>query len=190
VRASSLTEQMRLLGVQVGRDLGCGRSAPAARLHAVLRREVPSLVSVQLVLPSWSGDIAVTLGPAPPRGRRRARASMAVRLCAAPRTVLVARAARAGAFVLLADDLAGQLAAMPGDRVLVVDAHRRAPPLLSPTALEAALDGASTADRAVGVLVDRGLTAEQARGALHRDAQRAGVALPVAAARLLASTTR
>jgi hypothetical protein len=190
VRASPLAEQMRLLGAQLGDDPGRGRSTAAGRLTADLRRAVPSLLSVQLVLPRWSGDLAVTVGPAPAHGRRRARASMTVPLSGTAPTVLVARAARAGAFVLLADDLAGQRSPVPGDRELVLDEHRQAPWLLSPAALDAALDAASAADRAVGVLIARGLTTEQARGALQREARQAGLPLAVVAAELLASTAR
>ena len=93
---------------------------------------------------------------------------------------LIVRAGAAGAFLLLADDLASRLGRA---RPIGLDRHLDQPP--SGEATAAMLAGRSLVDQAIGVFLDRGLSPPQARQDLQRRARASGVSLGAAARSLL-----
>jgi hypothetical protein len=151
-------------------------------LAAGLATAVPSLVTVSLVVLHQGVPVPVIV-KAEPDGGPVVLASLAVELAGRAGCLLILQAAETGAFLLLRDELvtspAGQATAPQ------VDQH------LSPTpppgqALTSARARLAAVDRAVGVLLDRGLLPEAALEELRRRAEIAGTELVAAAHALLA----
>jgi hypothetical protein len=102
-----------------------------------------------------------------------------------PAGVLVLRAAAAGAFLLLADDL--DLLLEPGHPPIDIDEHLTWPPAPTSASFSAALADLHVVDQAVGVLIDRGLPPEAARRELRRQADAADTTVAAVSRTLLAA---
>lgn len=154
-----------------------------AQLGLDLAREVPSCVSVSILLPHLAGNVVVTSVLA---GTAVVLASLAVPLLAAGGgATLVLQAAHAGAFVLLAEELAGRLGT-PGAG-LMMDAHLSLPRDATGETLAASLAALRVVEQAVGALIEKGWLPEDARRELARLATSAGLTTAAAAGRVLES---
>jgi hypothetical protein len=153
---------------------------------------------VAAAVPSWS-SVSISLRPRGALGARTdfaiintgqdgvaARASLAVALTGGSgQDELVLRAQEAGAFVLLADDLAHDLG--HGPEVVTVTLDRHLGPPLDAAALDTAATDRSNVEQAVGALLDQGLLPRTARAELARRSEKSHVSLAAAARVLLAS---
>jgi hypothetical protein len=147
---------------------------------------VPSWMSVSIVLNSpkdtdIEADTEVAIVAPGARDRAGALSSLAVPLSeiGSPDQLIV-RAGEAGAFLLLADDLASRLGPA---RPIILDRHLDPPP--SSEAAAAMFAGLGIVHQAVGVLLERGLPPPQGRRELERLARAYGVSLADAARSLL-----
>ena len=147
---------------------------------------VPSWMSVSIVLNSpkdtdIDADVEVAIVAPSAQDRAGALSSIAVPLSeVGSPDQLIVRAGEAGAFLLLADDLAIRLG--DTDRI-IVDRHLDPPP--SSAAAAAMVAGLGVVHQAIGVLLERGLPPPQARRELERRARASGVSLADAARSLL-----
>lgn len=178
---ATLTEQLQLL---ISGDPGRGERLAAGlnRLRADLTIAVPSLLAVSIRLLRAGGGITLsTLVLA--ADSTPVRASLALPLSTTePGDLLILRAAEPGAFLLLADDLTGQLS--PGHPAIEVDRHLTWPPVPAGEALAASLAHLDTVNQEIGMLLDRGFPPEAARRELQRRADDADPPIG-AASRLL-----
>jgi hypothetical protein len=151
---------------------------------------VPSWMSVSIVLNSpkdtdieadTEADTEVAIVAPGAQDRAGALSSLAVPLSeiGSPDQLIV-RAGEAGAFLLLADDLASRLGPA---RPIILDRHLDPPP--SSEAAAAMFAGLGIVHQAVGVLLERGLPPPQGRRELERLARAYGVSLADAARSLL-----
>jgi hypothetical protein len=181
---AELLERLRHLTADP--DRAEGLAAALSGLCVDVEVAVPSWMSVSIVLASLS-DADVEVAIVAPGGQDGARvfSSLAVPLSELdPGDQLIIRARAAGAFLLLADDLAGRLG---GARPIVVDRHLDSS--ASGETAAAMFAGLSVVDQAIGVLLDRGLSPPQARQDLQRRAQASGVSVAAAARSLLATVS-
>jgi nucleotide-binding universal stress UspA family protein len=177
------------LAVQVHRVIGGGDrgdtfTAELNRLATDLARAVPSLLAVSVTLRRLGREVPVT-ALAPEAQAAHVLSSLAVPLTAGePADVLVVRAGDAGAFLLLADDLAGLLGA--GYAPLEIDGHLSLP--AGPAnSFEAAIAELSVVNQAIGVLLDRGATPEAGLADLHRRAVKTETSVTRVSQQVLAS---
>jgi hypothetical protein len=184
---ATLAEQLRLLIDEPGP--GDKLAVGLSRLGRDVALAVPSFLAASIVLARMGGEISISTieGAAEPAG---ALASLAVPLSAAtfgdePCDVLVLRAAAAGAFLLLADDLDGLLG--PDHPPIDVDKHLSWPPTPTTESFAASLADLRVVDQAVGVLVDRGLHPDAARRELRGRAGDADTTVSVVSRAVLAS---
>ena len=177
---AAVAEQLLLLHEDP--DLASDLAAALDRLGRDVAVAVPSCLTVSIALARPDDEISVstTAGAAEPAA---VLASLAVPLSAGPAgDLLILRAAEAGAFLLLADDLDGPL--RPGHPPIELDKH------LS-WALAASTESVAdlrVADQAVGVLVDGGLLPEAARRELQRRASDADTSVAAVSRELLAAS--
>jgi hypothetical protein len=159
-------------------DLDPAAASLAAQLTGLgqdIRRSVPSLHTVSILLAEVPGEMAVELeGSA---DRILASLAMPVSDDAAP-ALLVLRAGRSGAFLLLADDLAIHAA---NARIPEIDQHLSLDPSVNAALVSAALIDRRWMSIATGVLLAQGFTPEEAAAHLQLLADSAGVPLPAAA---------
>ena len=181
---AQLLEQLRHLTADPDRTDAL--AAALAELCVDVEVAVPSWMSVSIVLTSAKdvdieANIEVALVAPGGKDGEQAFSSLAVALSEVdPGDQLVVRAGGAGAFLLLADDLASR----PGRaRLIVVDRHLDPPPDGEEAA--AMVAGLAVVDQAIGVLLDRELSPPQAREDLECRARAAGVSLADAARSLL-----
>jgi hypothetical protein len=181
---AQLLEQLRHLTADP--DRAEGLAAALSGLCVNVEVAVPSWMSVSIVLASAkAADVEVVIVAPGGEDEAEARSSLAVPLSEVDSPdQLIVRAGAAGAFLLLAHDLASGLG---GARPIVVDRHL-APPA-SGEAAAAMFAGLSVVDQAIGVLLDRGLSPPQARQDLERRARAYGVSVAVAARSLLATVS-
>lgn len=175
-----LLEQLRHLTADP--DRADALAAALSGLCIDLGVAVPSWVSVSIVLTS-ANDADVEIAVVAPGAKNGAQvfSSLAVPLPELdPGDQLVVRAGGAGAFLLLADDLARRLGRV---RPIVLDRHLDPP--RSGEAAAAMFAGLGVVDQAIGVLLDRGLSPPQARRDLKCRAQASGVSVALAARSLL-----
>jgi hypothetical protein len=183
---AQLLEQLRQLTVDP--DRADALAAALSELCVAVEVAVPSWTSVSIVLTSSKSadidaDIEVAVLAPGVKDGGQVSSSLAVPLSEVdPGDHLVVRAGAAGAFLLLADDLASGLG---GARPIVVDRHLDPPPDGEITA--EMVGGLGVVDQAIGFLLDRGLSPPQARRDLERQARACGVSI-VAAARSLLET--
>jgi hypothetical protein len=158
---ATVTEQLRLLQGDLPR---AGDFAAAlSQLSRDVAVAVPSCLAVTITLARLGREISVSTVAAP----AVVLASLAVPLSAVfPGGLLILRAGEAGAFLLLADDLDGLLG--PGHPPIDLDEHLAWPGAANATSLGASLADLSAVDRAIGVLIDRGLPPEAAHRELGR----------------------
>jgi hypothetical protein len=143
---------------------------------------VPSWMSVSIVLSSpGDADVEVAIMAPGEQDGAQVLSSLAVPLSELdPWDHLIVRARAAGAFLLLAPDLASLLGrALP----IVVDRHLDQH--LSGTAAAEAFAGRSAVEQAIGVLLDRGLSPPEARQDLQRRARISGSSVAAVARSLL-----
>jgi len=188
--ATQLTEHLHSLGGQRDDDAALRMRDVAAGIGTLvgdLQAEVPSCLSVSIVLHQASGDVTVSLCVAAVGTSSPAvvRASLAVALAAPAEATLLLQAARAGAFPLLADDLVAQQDS--ADPVMLIDEHLVL--LTDPDGHRLAADLADlrVVERAVGVLIGQGWLPAEARHELHERAAREQVTPPAVARSLLAA---
>ena len=177
-----LLEQLRHLTADP--DRANGLAAALSALCVDVEIAVPSWTSVSIVLGS-SKDADIEVALVAPGGQDRAQvlSSLAVPLSALDRQDrLIVRARAAGAFLLLADDLASQLGRA---RRIILDRHLDPPP--SGETAAAIFTALSLVDQAIGVLLERGLSPPQARQDLEQRARASGVSVAAAARSLLES---
>jgi hypothetical protein len=125
-------------------------------------------------------DIQTSLSTPLPLGQRSARSDSPTEAG----ITLVLYAATPGAFVDLAADLSWLAAdTLPGLRGISLDEHRK-PELVQNSTLS--LSGLTAVNQAIGVLIERGRTPEEAERELFLDAARDGVDLADSAAAVLA----
>lgn len=164
---AALAEQLRMLGVDPEDcDLLAVRLTEIGREIAVA---VPSCLTVSILLPDLGAELVTRVascGAAGPVG-----ASLAVSLQLRPGASLVIRATDPGAFVLLHHELGEVLGFGPGS--MEMDRHLTLPPVRTDTSLTASVLDERTVQRAIGVLLDRGLSPEAARDDLRRRAESA-----------------
>jgi hypothetical protein len=180
--AATLNDHLRLLGGEPGR--GDRLAAGLSRLGRDVAAAVPSCLTVSIILTHPDGEISITTTAI--AGPVAALASLAVPLPGAePAGLLVLRAAAAGAFLPLADDL--DLLLGPGHRHVDVDGHLTSTPEQADASFAASPTDLRMVSQAVGVLIDRGLPPEAARRELQRRADAAGVAVAAVSRALLAA---
>lgn len=151
------------------------------RLGRDVALAVPSTVAVTIVVARAEGEINVNTLAQP----ATVLASFAVPLYAGAATaVLILRASTAGAYLLLADDLAGPLG--PDHRSAEVDAHLSWPDLVSESLADSLAELASI-DRAIGLLFDQGSLPEEALDELARRARVTGATVATVSRELLVS---
>jgi hypothetical protein len=165
-------------------DRGAGFVAGLDQLSTELARVVPSLLAVSVMLVRL-GQAVVVPALASPAGTAAVGASLAVPLSPGPPgDVLVLQAAEPGAFLLLADDLAGLLDA---DRPLELDRHLGWSPATYAASFALVLAELEVLNQAIGVLVDRGaLDQETALVDLRGRAAATGTTPAAVSRRLLA----
>jgi hypothetical protein len=169
----------------------CGEPLAADRLAAALSQlgrdvvdAVPSCLFVS-ILPVRLGE-EIIIGTQDGADAASVRASLAVPLSASqPSDVLIVRAADPGAFLMLSDGLAGLLG--PDHPPLDVDRHRGPPSAGTDESLASAVADLQAVNRAMGVLIARGLPPEAAGDELHRLGEKAEVNIGAAARGLLGS---
>ncbi len=179
---AAVAEQLLLL--QGDPDHAGELAAALDRLGRDVVRAVPSCLAVTITHAGLGGEISVSTTA----GRAAVLASLAVPLSAVPTgDLVVLRAAEAGAFLLLADDLDGLLG--PDHHPPVqLDEHLSWPTTTaSGESLGASLADLSVVDQAIGVLVDRGLQPEAARRELWRRAGEANTSVAAVSRAVLAS---
>jgi hypothetical protein len=179
-----LLQQLRHLTADP--DRAEGLAAALSGLCVDVQVAVPSWTSVSIVLTSanHAGLEVVILAPGEQDGTE-VLSSFAVPLSELdPRDQLIVRARAAGAFLVLADDLASGL----GDaHPIILDRHLDPPPSAETAA--AMFAGLGVVDQAIGVLLDRGLSPTQAHQDLWRRARASGVSVAAAARSLLESVS-
>jgi hypothetical protein len=176
---AAVAEQLLLLHEDLAGDL----AAALDRLGRDVAVAVPSCLTVSIALARPDDEISVstTAGAAEPAA---VLASLAVPLSAGPLgDLLILRAAEAGAFLLLADDLDGLLG--PGHPPIELDKHLSGPLAASNESVAASVADLRVADQAVGVLVDGGLLPEAARRELGRRASDADTSVAAVSRELL-----
>lgn len=176
---AEVAEQLRLLHADPGH--GGNFLDGLSRLSRDIARAVPSSLAVTIRAARREGEVSVSAlaGPA------SVLASLAVRLAAgAPADLLILRAGAAGAYLLLADGLDGLLG--PQHAPAEVDKHLSWP-TFDIESSAAGLADLGSIDRAIGVLVDRGLPPEEAQRELRRRADAADRSVAAVSRELLAS---
>jgi hypothetical protein len=188
--ATQLTEHLLNLGGHRDGDAALRMRDVAAGMVTLvedLLAEVPSCLSVSLVLHQPAGDVTVSVAVAASGTSSPAvvRASLAVSLAAPAEATLLLQAARAGAFLLLADDLVAHQDS--ADPVMLIDEHLVL--LTDPDGHRLAADLADlrVVERAVGALIEQGWSPAEARHELHERAAREQVTPPAVARSLLAA---
>jgi hypothetical protein len=177
---AQLLEQLRHLTADP--DRAHRLAAALSGLCVDVEVAVPSWMSVSIVLTSLK-DADIEVAIVSPGGADGAEvlSSLAVPLSELdPGDQLIIRAGAAGAFLLVADDLASRLG---WGRPTILDRHLDPSP--SGKAAGAMFAGLSPVDQAIGVLLDRGLSPPQARQDLERRARASGVSVAAAARSLL-----
>ena len=164
-----------------------GHLGPAlGQLAAGLAVAVPSLLTVSLVLDHQGVQVPVSI-TAEPDLDAVVRASLAVQLAGEAGSMLILQAAEQGAFLLLRDELAG----LPSPQVPAPQVDQHLAPTVPPgPALTWARTELAAVDRAVGVLLDRGMLPALALADLRRRAELAGTTLGGAGRALLAEADR
>jgi hypothetical protein len=148
---------------------------------------VPSCVSVSVMLGVVGSDTPVTVGIRG-AGAGPVLASLAVpRSRSEPGDIVLLQASEAGAFLLLADDLA---AVLDPALSLGIDEHLHVAVDATAGGWTRSMDDLSAVNRAVGVLLDRGLLPEDAYAELTRQALLEGTDVPSASRLLLDSVDR
>lgn len=149
---------------------------------------IPECIGVSLLISGSTPDITVSaFAPAQPRGP--IRASLAVSLprppgSSRPRALLILYAVRPAVFSLVAPELLALLGL--GARHITVDGHLAAPdPAAQRAALTQRLQERGAVDRALGVLLDRGMVREEGLAELRRLADVGGIGIVSAARALL-----
>lgn len=176
--ATSLAQQLQDL--DDSQDLG----QALHRLGGDLTTAVPSLLTVSLIVVHRGVPVPITIATGRHTGAA-VLASLAVDLAgtAGSRTQLILRAGNRGAFLLLRDELA----ALPAPRRPAVQVDQHLSPAAPPgPALASARADLAAIDRAIGVLLDRGLPPEAARADLRRRAELAGTSVAAAGHAILA----
>jgi len=163
-------------------------SASLVQLLALAQAAVPSCFAVTLSITAEGIPMTVTSSD---RDEPRARSSLALRMprhagtasgASCPRLVLYA--ADPGVFDVVARDLIALLDTHM--RHAEIDAHLNVPDgAAEADDLADHLDGRSAVDRAIGVLLDRGVLPDEARAQLERRAASAGTSHVTAARNLL-----
>ncbi len=177
---ATVAEQLRLLQGDLPR--GGDFAAGLNQLSRDVAVAVPSCVAVTITLAQLGGEISVSTTAEP----AAVLASLAVPLSAVSSGgLLILRAGEAGAFVLLADDLAGALG--PGDSPIDVDQHLAWPTATGSESFTTSLADLSLVNHAVGVLVDRGLPPRAAHRELGRRAGATGTTVVAVSRDLLRS---
>lgn len=176
---ATVAEQLRFLHEEP--DHGSDLAAGLSRLGRDVALAVPSCLAVTITpaglggQAGLGGEVSVSMTA----GSAAVLASLAVPLAGGG--LLVLRAGEPGAFLLLADHLAGLVGL--DHRPVLLDEH-----LVWPAATSAAsLADVSVVDQAVGVLVDRGLPPGSARRELRRRAGEADTTIAAVSRALLAS---
>lgn len=184
--AAQLTAHLRALTGQADAADDHMREV-AARLAALaqaLAAEVPSCLSVSIVLSRPAGDVTVAGRSLTDAGAAVVQASLAIPLdTTAGDAVLLLQAGHPGAFVLLADDLTAQR--HPHRLPLRVDQHLGL--LLDPDRLASELADLRVLEQAVGALIGQGWLPAQARQELDDRARDAQLSAPGLARQLLAA---
>jgi hypothetical protein len=179
---ATVAEQLRLLDENSAQ--GGDLAQELTRLGRDVAVAVPSSVAVTILLDRMDTEVSVSAitEPAP------VLASLAMPLSAGAFTgLLILRASASGAYLLLADDLAGLLG--PGDRPAEIDAHVSWP-TTSSESLAASLAELGSIDRAIGVLIGQGFPPEEAQHELERRAGAADATITTASRDLVASLPR
>ena len=172
-------------------ELLCADSGDADRLvtgltelSASLAAAVPSCVSVSVRVGVLVSGAPVTVGIRG-GGAGPVLASLAMPFSLSePGGIVLFQASEAGAFLLLADDLRGLLSPPLSLRI---DEHLHLEVDTEAGGLAWSMDELSAVNRAVGVLIERGLPPEGAHAELSRRAQRGGKDLAGASRDLLDS---
>ncbi len=195
--ASRLAEHLQALGgTPLPDDDGqhdavremAGFAAGLAHLTREVLVDVPSGLAVSLLLSRPTGDVTVSSSAigAASFATTTVRASIAVPL-AVPggAAVLLLQASAEGAFVLLADDLAGQRGA--GCAPILVDRHLVLQADPEGARLAAGLADVRAVEQAIGALIGQGRPPAAARQELNGRAAAAELTVPAMARELLAA---
>lgn len=177
---AALAEQLRILGGDP--EEGDLLAARLAGLGREIAGAVPSCLTVSILLPDLGTEVVTRVASGSRAGP--VRASLEVPLEAGS---LVVRATDRGAFVLLHADLRDALGLGPG--ALGLDRHLALPSIPADESLTASSLEERNVQRAIGVLLDRGLSPEAARDDLRRRAEAARSSTGDVAQALLESLT-
>ena len=168
----------QLLDLDGSEELGLALDELAAGLATA----VPSLLTVSLVLVHQDVPVPLTVR-AESEPDAAVLASLAVEVAGEAGSLLILQAAEQGAFLLLRDELAGS----PSSRTPEPQVDQHLTPAGPPgPALTAARADLAAVNRAVGVLLDRGVLPEAALAELRRRAEVAGITVGAAGRALLA----
>lgn len=179
---SALTEALD----EPGTDL----QAMLAVLADDLRTAVPSFLGLVMTVTSDGHADGVTLNSLPPRSADAIGSTLMVPLdllgVSGPGGRVIFYAGRSGAFVDLAADTRF---AFELDGQVVLDRHLPTPEHPIEQSGTSETTGSRTVNRAVGALISRGYTPEEAHRELHNHASRTGVSVFRAAEAILNSST-
>lgn len=167
------------------RDRGEQLALAMSQLGTVIAGAVPSCLEVSILLGRAAEAITVSslVRDTEPGA---VLASLAVPLSAAERgDVLILRAGEPGAFLLLADDLAGLLGR--GSPPVEVDRHLSWPSTAAGQSLLVAVADRTAVNQSLGVLLDQGWPPEAAHRELQRRADSADIPIGTAGRLLLES---
>ncbi|MDQ6648631.1 MAG: hypothetical protein M3Z02_00690 [Actinomycetota bacterium] len=166
-------------------------SSDLDELLALVQRSVPSCVAVSVTMGGADARLTFT-AVAQPADLRAVRASLYLRLpggragvSEAARPVLLVHASSARAFDQMTVDLLALLDIDPSRAT--VDGHLGPPAAADTDTTGNRLDDVSAVNRALGVLLDRGLLPSDGQAELARLARAGDSSVPAAACRLLAA---
>jgi hypothetical protein len=164
-------------------DRGDSFAAGLSQLGTDLARLVPSLLAVSLSLPRLGYDVAVT-ALAPHAELSAVAASLAVPLVAGESgDALLLQASDAGAFLLLAVDLADLIG--PGYPPIELDQQLGRLRTAPATSIEFVLAELRVVNQVIGILLDQGFTPETAIADLDRRAAATGRTIGAVSHRIL-----
>lgn len=175
---AALAEQLRMLGGDPAEgDLLAARLAGLGREIA---GRVPSCLMVSIILADLGTEVVTRVAAGGHPGPVRASIDVPLRAGS-----LVVRATDRGAFVLLHADLRAAFGVGPGS--VGLDRHLALPSVRTDESLIASVLDDRSVQRAIGVLLDRGLSPDAARDDLRRRAEAARTSTGDVARALLAS---
>jgi hypothetical protein len=169
---AALARQLQLLCADFG---DAAHLADAlTELGAGVRAAVPSCMSVSVTVGVVGSDAPITLGIRGGGVGPVLSSLAASRSLSEPGDIVLFQASEAGAFLVLADDLA---AALDPVLSLRIDEHLHVEVDVTAAGWTRSMDDLSAVNRAVGLLIERGFLPEDASAELTRQARQDGTTI-------------